>query len=226
MIHYLSTKMPFWRFVSTTGAISLFWLAPLLLLYVLGTPGFAAHLIAGGPALGRFLRQVATNGLPVVFAVNYVSFFIHAMRADRYGVARIPIHLILLDLPVRVLFFIGLHGLVYVLSAYWFGSFGGDRSQALRVVGPTLLRSALFDNLSGVYFYAIVLSALPLQIPALERLLATVRARWASQPQRPDTHAPRFPRLVRWVLFALSVAAMHAALLGVFAATIVLLQSA
>lgn len=49
-----------------------------------------------------------------------------------------------------------------------FGSFGGDPLQALRVAGPTLVQAAAFGNLSGVYLYATLISALPLHMALAE----------------------------------------------------------
>jgi hypothetical protein len=138
-------------------------------LYVLLAPGFAPALAAGGPALGRFLRQVVTNGLPVVFAVNYVSFILYALMQRPAGGHRDPAVFLLLDLVVRVFLFLGLHALIYVFSADWFGSFGSSRATALSVVAPTLARSAFFENISGVYLYATMVSALPLYVSAIKQ---------------------------------------------------------
>ena len=41
------------------------------------------------------------------------------------------------------------------MSADLFGSFNGSRATALSVVGPTLERSFMFGNISGVYLYAL-----------------------------------------------------------------------
>ena len=75
--------------------------------------------------------------------------------------------LIFTDMVMRVAVFILLHAVIYVASADWFGSFGGSKGTALRVVAPTLARSALFDNISGVYLYAVLLGALPIYAAAL-----------------------------------------------------------
>ena len=79
MDRFFSISMPAAQFVRNVLLFSFAALLPVLLFYVLLAPGFAPALAAGGPALMRLLRQVATNGLPVVFAVNYVSFFLFAM---------------------------------------------------------------------------------------------------------------------------------------------------
>lgn len=222
MKRYFSTNMPFWRFARNSLAISCAGMAPLLLLYIVLTPGFTAMLFRSGPAMVLFLRQVATNGLPVVFIVNFLSFFIYAVHMDKYGAEHIPTHLNLLDLPMRILLFVALHGLIYVLSAEWFGSFGGGRLQALGVVAPTLVRSAFFENLSGVYFYAIVLSALPLHIPAIERTLAKSQGHHSFLrrllPAKPC-------RLVERIMIALVISAILTILLIGLSASIVVLQT-
>ncbi|HEY9037991.1 MAG TPA: hypothetical protein VIN05_03475 [Roseovarius sp.] len=171
MNRYFNLDIPFRRFAGNTLIISCLSLAPLLLLYVLLTPGFAGMLLDNRMALGRFLRQVVTNGVPVVFVVYYVSFFLFAVINDGQRTANVSALVLLIDLPARIIIFVVLHGLIYVASADWFGSFGGDRWQALRVVGPTLARSAFFENISGVYLYATMISALPLYTATVERVL-------------------------------------------------------
>lgn len=69
-----------------------------------------------------------------------------------------------------------LHILIYVLSADWFGSFGESRATAVRVVAPTLARSAFFENISGVYLYATLVSAIPLYVSVIEGWLAQARS--------------------------------------------------
>jgi|Transcript_7468 hypothetical protein len=169
MERYFSIEMPGVLFLRNVLLFSLAALAPVLVLYVLLAPGFAPALAAGGPALGRFLRQVVTNGLPVVFAVNYVSFILYALTQRPAGGHRDPAVFLLLDLVVRVFLFLGLHALIYVFSADWFGSFGSSRATALSVVAPTLARSAFFENISGVYLYATMVSALPLYVSAIKQ---------------------------------------------------------
>lgn len=111
------------------------------------------------------MRQVLTNGLPVVFAINYVSFFLYALskQTERRGD---HVSLVAIDVLARLSLFFCLHVLIYVLSADWYGSFGGDRMTAISVVAPTLARSAYFENISGVYFYATFVSAMPLYVTA------------------------------------------------------------
>ena len=171
MHRFFSTDMPGTRFLRNVLIFSLAGLLPVLLLYVFLSPGFFSVLIEGGPALRRFLRQVLTNGLPVVFVTNYVGFFLFALSQEAPANKRDPAFYLVLDLPVRVLLFLFLHALIYVISADWFDSFGGSRATALRVVGPTLARSALFENISGVYLYATLVSALPLYVSAIETSL-------------------------------------------------------
>lgn len=169
MERYFSTAMPGVHFLRNVLLFSLAGLLPVLALYVLSSPGFASALAGGGPALRRFLRQVLTNGLPVVLFVNYVGFFLFALSCERQEKSRDPAVYIAVDLAGRLALFFGLHALIYVLSADWFGSFGGSRATALRVVAPTLARSALFENISGVYLYATLVSAVPLYVSAIKR---------------------------------------------------------
>ena len=173
MRKHFAINMPALRFARNTLVFSLLGLIPVLLAYVILTPGFGTLLLGGGPPLSRFLRQVVTNGLPVVFLLNYVSFFLFAWIVATPDRSYKLSFIVLADLPVRVLSFVGLHALIYVLSADWFGSFGGSRASALRVVAPTLVRSFLFENISGVYLYATLVSALPLYVTAVENFFKT-----------------------------------------------------
>ena len=160
MDRLFTLDMPAARFARNVLLVSVAALLPVLALHVALTPGFAAALAEGGPALPRYLRQVATNGIPVVFVVNFVGFALFARAAARPR--RDPARLILADMAARIAVFVLVHVAVYVVSSDWFGSFGGSRLTALTVVAPTLARAALFDNVSGVYLYATVVSALPL----------------------------------------------------------------
>ncbi len=179
MEKYFNTNMPFLRFARNTLIVSCLGLIPLLLLYIALTPGFGA-MLCNGLAFSRFFRQVVTNGLPVVFAVNYVSFFLYAVSVAKQREEAAHARVLLIDLPARVIIFVLLHGVIYFLSAGWFGSFGGDRWLALQVVGPTLIRSAFFENISGVYLYATLVSALPLYVTVIDRSLekGTWRPEW------------------------------------------------
>lgn len=76
---YFSTRMPGMQFLRNVLLFSLAGLLPVLVFYVALSPGFATALADGGPTLKRFLRQVLTNGLPVVVMVNYVGFFLFAL---------------------------------------------------------------------------------------------------------------------------------------------------
>lgn len=110
-----------------------------------------------------------TNGLPVVFVINYVGFFLFALSHERANQGGDPASYVVVDVILRLGLFVCLHALIYVVSADWYGSFGGSRATALQVVAPTLARSALFENISGVYFYATFISAIPLYAIAIRR---------------------------------------------------------
>lgn len=167
MERYFSTHMPGIRFVGNVLAFSLVSLVPVLVLYVALSPGFLRALIEGGPALERLARQVLTNGLPVVFVTNYVGFFLFALSNQTSTKDRDSARYLFIDPPIRVAVFLILHVIIYVISADLFGSFGGSKRTALRVVAPTLARSAHFENISGAYFYATLVSALPLYVSAI-----------------------------------------------------------
>lgn len=212
MERYFSLDMPAAQFARNTLIFSTLGLVPSLCLYVALTPGFAAHLAGGGPALGRFARQVLTNGVPVVFVVNYAGFFLFAWIIARRPDGPSQALFLLIDPPLRVSLFIVLHAVIYTISADWFGSFGGSRLTALRVVAPTLARSALFENLSGAYLYATLVSALPLYVSLLQ-----------------SSDGPRFfrrlPGRIGAVLIAIALFGSFALALTVVAVLIVRLQS-
>jgi hypothetical protein len=176
MQRFFSLEMPFSRFAWNTMLVSLAGLLPLLAIFVALTPGFATALSENQQALERFLRQVVTNGLPVVFVVNYLAFFLYASTNARGNLERRPGLVLFLDVAARLVAFIVLHILIYVLSADWFGSFGGSRATAVRVVAPTLARSAFFENISGVYLYATLVSAIPLYVSVIDGWLAQGRS--------------------------------------------------
>ena len=205
--------MPGMVFLRNVLLFSLAGLLPVLVLYIALSPGFTTALAGGGPALGRFLRQVLTNGLPVVVMVNYVGFFLFALSHERSGSGRDPGAYIVVDFFSRLGIFVGLHALIYVVSADWYGSFGGSRATALRVVAPTLARSALFENVSGVYLYATLVSAVPLYVSAARRssrLAPVVRF---------------FPEPIGPVAFALLIFVAGAACLTALATVFVRLQA-
>ena len=127
----------------------------------------------------RFARQIVTNGLPVIFVVNALGLILFAqLRARRLT----PLRALVLDIPARIGAFITLHMAVYPASAMLFGAFGGDPAQPLRVVGPTLAHSAGFANLSGVYLYATLVSALPLHMELVAQALRAPGQRTPSLP--------------------------------------------
>lgn len=218
---YFSVDMPFWRFSLNALAVSCGGLVPLLLIYVALRPGFGPMLMDNGLALRLFLRQVVTNGLLAVFTVNYLGFFLYAVVAARNFPDGALARLLLIDPPLRVAVFIVLHGLIYFLSADWFGSFGGDHWLALRVVGPTLAASARFSNLSGVYFYATLGSAIPVYATAIHRLLVRRSARRATVGPLASVLRGRPAAVV----LAFGLFAVSALLLTGSAATIVILQA-
>lgn len=176
---HFAVDLPFSVFARNVALFSLAGLAPVLALYIALAPGLGPHLWSAGPALGRFARQIVTNGLPVVLVVNALGLILFAqLRARRLA----PLGALALDIPVRTGAFVGLHLAIYPASALLFGSFGGDPGQALRVVGPTLAQAAGFVNLSGAYLYATLVSALPLHMALIAQALAARGLRAPSWP--------------------------------------------
>lgn len=169
---HFAVHLPFTRFARNVALLSLAGLGPVLGLYIAFAPGLGAHLGGSGAALGRFARQIVTNGLPVVFVVNALGLILFAqLRARRIA----PLRALALDIPARIGGFIALHLAIYPASAMLFGSFGGDPVQALRVTGPTLAQSAGFANLSGIYLYATLVSALPLHMALVQEAAKNIR---------------------------------------------------
>ncbi|MCK0166170.1 hypothetical protein MWU52_01250 [Jannaschia sp. S6380] len=151
------------RFARNLLALSLAALTLPLAAYIAFRPGAAEMLRHGGSAaLWLLIRQVVVNGLPVVFIATWAGAVLH-------GTARRGRPALLIDAPLRLAVLALLHAAVFVFAAGWFGSFGGDRMTALRVVAPTLARAAAFENLSGVYLYATLLASLPAQAATLRR---------------------------------------------------------
>ncbi len=176
---HFAVDLPVSVFARNVVLLSLAGLAPVLALYVALAPGLGQHLWGAGPAQARFARQIVTNGLPVVFAVNALGLLLFAqLRALHLA----PLRALALDIPARIGAFVALHLAIYPASALLFGSFGGDPGQALRVVGPTLAQSAGFVNLSGVYLYAALVSALPLHMRLIRQAHAARGLRAPSWP--------------------------------------------
>ncbi|MCC5968823.1 MAG: hypothetical protein JJU15_02640 [Pararhodobacter sp.] len=176
---HFSVELPFLHFARNTLLLSLAGLAPTLALYIAMSLGLWAHLLTIDAALARLARQIAINGVPVIFVVNALGLVLYAqLRANRIS----PGHCLAIDIPARIGAFIALHLVIYPASALLFGSFGGDPVQGLRVVGPTLAQSAAFANLSGVYLYATLVSAIPLHMALLGGALRRHGLRVPSMP--------------------------------------------
>lgn len=218
---FFAIDTPFWQFLLNAFVFSSLCLFPLVVVYVGLTPGFGPMLMGGGLALRLFLRQVVTDGLLVVFIVNYLGFLVYAILAAPHGRKERQVLLLAIDPPIRAFSFILLTGLIYFKSADWFGSFNGDHWLALRVVGPTLARSALFANLDGVYLYAILCGALPVYVTAIDRLLPRNPA--ANRPRAAKLSHPPSPRFAAIVL-AVALSAVSALLVTAIATAIVYIQ--
>lgn len=193
---HFSVRLPFTRFARNTVLLSLLGLVPVLILYIALIPGFSSHLTTSDAAQARFVRQILTNGLPVVVTVNAVSLIMFSWSRSRIlG----PEAALALDFAARTVAFAALHAAIFFASALMFGSFGGDPLQALRVANPTLVQAAAFGNLSGVYLYATLISALPLHMALAEIWL--------------ERHGYRPASSVALVLFSLAIISAQVLLL-------------
>ena len=166
--HFAAT-LPVGLLARNVVLLALAGLVPVLAVYITREPALWAHLRHSPGAGGALLRQILSNGLPVVVIVTAIGVVMRA-QMQRRGLR--PGAALGLDMALRIGGFIGLHVVIYPVSALAFGAFGGDPGQALRVLWPTLLQAAGFVNLSGVYLYAVLFCALPVQVAALSRMAA------------------------------------------------------
>jgi hypothetical protein len=188
MDRYFSADLSPGRFALNTLIVSCAALLPVLILYISLAPHLWQSLVHDRTALAYFMRQVLTNGLPVVFWINFAGFSLYAEIVRGPAARTTASQALLIDIPARIVLFITLHAIIYIGSARLFGSFAGDSVEALKAVAPTLARSAGFGNLSGAYLYATAVSAIPLYVAALRRL---------------DADNPGFSRAMRGAFFFL-----------------------
>ena len=163
--NHFNLEIPFSRFFRNVLLLSCFSILPFLLIFILLSPGFLTLLTTNGTAFIRFNRQVLSNGVLVVFVINYIGFIsAHAFQAH---LRQRPVRYLFLDGSIRAILFVALHALIYVISADLFGSFGGNRLTALQVVGPTLQRTYAFENISSVYLYGTLVGSYALYLAVL-----------------------------------------------------------
>lgn len=213
MDRYFHPGITFFKMLKNTLLFSVASLILLLALYMSLVPGFFNSIWNDEMSRAPFIRQIFTNGLPVVFIVNYVGFSLYLSSSRPGKFAGSAVRVLALDVFARMLLFCLLTAIVYLGSAHLFGSFSGDMWQAVRAVGPTITLAATFGNLSGVYVYAAAISAFPLFIAALIELMQA---------------SPGFSRFVRGIFFFLpfenkpirSLAAILGVFFGLFALVI------
>jgi hypothetical protein len=163
------------RFLLNVALLSILSLLPFTILHVFRTAGFATLVMNDATAAGLVLRQIATNGFPVVFIINAAGFVLYGSSIRR----AVPLNLFLMgDALGRGLLFVLIHLFVYLFSADLFGSFGGSRTTAIDVLGPTLSRAYAFDTISGAYLYALLPGAVLTYAAWLTEAFEE-RARWA-----------------------------------------------
>lgn len=166
---WFSRSNGFWPFLRNVAVMTLASLAILLSIYVSRTTGMLSALLSGG-----FIRQFFGNGFVVTFLVNGFTFTIYGkvladISSSTFGRS---VLMLFVDAAVKLLFFIILTALTYVLFAELGNAFGGRFELAILAVPRTILGAARFENLTGVYFYSVVISSFPLFIVAIIRMLA------------------------------------------------------
>ena len=134
----------------------------LLVPYVSLRPGLWSALYNDSVLRGHFLSQIALSGFPIVLALNLLGFQRVVEWVDRQNPESHLATEVTLEVVTRMFFFFGLHFVIFYAAATVFGSFGGNPAHALAAVAPTLQGAAWLGNLSGVYFYATAVSAVPL----------------------------------------------------------------
>lgn len=167
---YFTPHMPALLFVRNVAIFSLSAFLILLLVYISSVPGWWHQLATEEEARASFIGQLFGNGLPLVFAVNYVGFTLYSnwllKRAVHPGI------MLAFDMIVKLTLFVGLTTLIYLAYAHYANAFTGEYRLALGAVGPTLEGAILFRNLTGVYFYSVAISSLPLFLTGLLQIMA------------------------------------------------------
>ena len=170
---YVSPKLPARKFIMGILLISLLSISVTLAVYLAKTDGLFAQLMDDSTALNYFLRQTILDGFLLVFLVNCFSFSIYGYFVWRYSHAhQITIVYLILEAVAKMAVFVFATAIIYVIFAQIFGSFGGSSIAALKSVRPTIEGAMRFDNLTGVYFYAVAISSFPLFICAMVEALA------------------------------------------------------
>jgi hypothetical protein len=97
-------------------------------------------------------------------------------------------YILAIDMIGKVVLFIVVAAMVYIMFAHWAGSFNGSEIMALRAVGSTIAGAASFENLTGAYLYATAISTFPLFLGACIEIMQ---------------ESPAFSRIVRGAFFFL-----------------------
>lgn len=160
------------------------------ILYFARTGGFWLQFEAGDAGRRNFLAQLLFDGLLKVYLVNLVGLLPHRAYVARLaqGSAASAVGLLVMDVALREALLLALSALVWAGFVLLFGSFGGDLRLAWGALLPTYAAAGRFQNLTGIYVYAVAATSLPLCVAVLVRLL---------------TASPRGARALRTILFVL-----------------------
>lgn len=116
-----------------------------------------------GALQSRMWGQFLLHGFPVTLLVNLTAawFYSGALSRLTSGSARHNALVLIADLAARMLLFGTLVAVSFVLWSVLVGSFAGSPAIALQAVVPSLRYAIVFQSLTGVYLYAMLLNAFP-----------------------------------------------------------------
>jgi hypothetical protein len=167
---YFSGRLPARVFALNVLWFTIASMLLVLLVYIPLTPKFMTQLMTDPLQRWEMGTEFLFDGLTKTFVANYVGFSVFAIRSERDDFD--PVRSLFVDVIVKVVVFIAMTAVIYVLYARIHGSFGGSDWLALRSVKPTLLYAVKFQDLTAVYLYSLAISSLPLYITALVQAMA------------------------------------------------------
>lgn len=184
---YFPRGQPF-RFWTYVFAMSLISMATVLAVYCTKMPDLVPQLLTRS-----FLQQLLFDGLVKVVLVNAFAYYCchYLIQGFVAGSPARSVALLVADAFCKALLFIVLTAFIYALFAAAGSAFGGSVDSALRSVPVTLREAVLFHNLTGVYLYALPLSAFPIYLAIIIRLFVLY---------------PAFARGVQKVIFFMPIA--------------------
>lgn len=175
----------FWTYVFAASLASM---ASVLAVYCSKMPELIPQLWTRG-----FLHQFLFDGLLKVVLVNAFAYRYchHLIQSFVAGSTIKNLAWLAADAFCKALLFVGLTTVIYMAYAYFSGAFGGDVLSAVKSVPITIREAVQFHNLTGVYIYALPLSAFPIYLAVIVKLFVL---------------NPGFARSVQRVIFFMPIA--------------------